>query len=204
MRNLKKNPFLILILILSCMLGACEGDQTTINNPTGPVGDQPPTNNSAVVARAAGVCPALGPCIADFSVSLAPAWTVAWVFTGARRTTSVVQAGVVEYLFPGTYLWSSTVTNPFGTRDAQGSTTFIASSSVGTMAVAAQLITQDQADALVAIFDGLDWADPNGDPLMGIWLAAAHRGVSPETIDAIMKLVSEATGNEVPAGFGWM
>lgn len=144
---MKKLAFASILICFSIVFLACQEGDTVVDFPTEPAvcgdkvcspGETPascpgdcdtaaPGNNSAVFAQAGGVCPAAGPCIADFSVSLNGSETVSWVFTGGQPPTSTVAAGQVRWPGPGTYNWTSSVCKaPTNCTSAQGAVAFSA------------------------------------------------------------------------------
>lgn len=121
----------ILILLALLVLPGCE--ETTINNPAAePIPAPPPptpVNNSVVFAQGDGTCPASGPCIGDFSVSLTGAETISWTFTGGQSPVSTVPAGTVQWPSPGTKNWTSSLCGAVGADGcipAQGTVVFTA------------------------------------------------------------------------------
>ena len=110
--------FLRLILAAVLVAAAFSGcEETTIHNPAAeplPAPAAKPVNNSAVFAQGDGTCPASGPCIADYSVSLNGDETISWVFTGAQPPVSPIQGGMVQWSSPGSKNWTSSLCGAVG------------------------------------------------------------------------------------------
>ncbi len=174
--NRSRNPLALWLLAFLLVFSvACSNDrsETTVVTPTEPPPPgQAPANNSAVFPQAMGICPAAGPCIGDFSVTLFPGDTVAWVFTGGQPPTSSVPAGNVRWPTPGTYNWSSNVCNgPTGSTQctpAQGTVTFVAPAVVAQLAASLGLIEPEDVPTLVNF---LETADVDG------WSALVQSGL---------------------------
>lgn len=117
----------LILAALFALFAACyqEGDKTN-PTPTAPPNPVMPSNDSVVDEQAGAICPAAGPCLADYSVTLKPGETVSWIFTGAKPPTSNVQAGDVEWKSVGSHRWTSQVCNMDLCANAAGTVVFAA------------------------------------------------------------------------------
>ena len=121
---------ILLFIALAIFCFGCDQSETVnVTNPPEP--ENPPpvsaTNNSAVFAQGDGSCPAAGPCIGDFSVSINGGEKISWVFTGGQPPVSEVAAAQVRFTAPGSYNWTSSLTNNDGNvLPASGIVTFTA------------------------------------------------------------------------------
>lgn len=116
---MKRSILILPLLILALTLAACEekkpGCCTTVTAPAAPQAPTAkPTNNSAVFAQGDKTCPAAGPCIADYSVSLNGNETISWVFTGATPPVSDIQGAMVQWPSPGSKNWTSSLCGAAG------------------------------------------------------------------------------------------
>ena len=119
---------LVLALLVALAAPACHDDpdrpQVIFQNPVAPTPTTTAPQNDSAVFETPSTCPAGGPCVASFTVTLAEGQSVAWLFNGAEPPTSEAAAGQVRWDRPDSYTWSSRVCDGDECTPAQGVVTF--------------------------------------------------------------------------------